>query len=125
MANVIGLAKETGVRHVVCLTAFGTNETRKFMSFWFRWIIDSSKIGVTYQDHERQEDLLRASDLDWTIVRPVGLTNEVEEQEVLIIRPDGPKPALTISRKAVAGFLLDAAEKHHFVGEAVGISEKK
>ena len=127
MLHIVALAPGAGVQHVLTMSAFGVHEKKENLPFLFRLLLRTSNIGVTYRDHERQEDILRASGLDWTIVRPVGLTNSEEPQQVLALTEaggDGPRLARTVSRLAVARFLMDAAEKGNYVGKAVAISEK-
>jgi uncharacterized protein YbjT (DUF2867 family) len=62
---------------------------------------------VAYLEHERQEALVRNSGLDWTIVRPVGLTNSQKPKPVKVIFGNEQKPSLTISRKDTASFMVD------------------
>jgi len=120
--SVIKTARELGLQRAVVVTAFGVHETKPDMPGWFRWMVNNTNIGPAYQDHERQEDRLRASALDWTIVRPVGLTNSQRAQKVLLSYGSQPKPSLTISRLAVAKFLLDVVEGDLYVKEAVTVS---
>ena len=88
------------------MSAWGAKETKQDVPGAFRFLINRSNIGVAYRDHEAQEDLLAESELNWTILRPVGLTNKEIDEEVIISENNSPKPAMTISRKTVANMLL-------------------
>ena len=120
--KVIDLAPAHSVQRLMICSACGTADTRPHSPGWFRVFIDNSNIGVAYRDHERQEQLIMNSDLDWTIVRPVGLTNASWPQQVITSYDNHPKPKLTISRKSVAAYMLNALENKELIGKAPTIS---
>jgi len=124
MVNLIAVSQEHHIRRIIICSAWGVNETKKDLPFWFRWLIDHSNIGVTYRDHERQEDLLKQSTLEWTIVRPVGLTNGTKEHDVRISINNVPKPSLTITRRDVARFMIRALREKLYIREDPVISQK-
>ncbi len=109
-SHLISLAPETGVNRFVICSAWGTRETKQHIPFWFRWLIDTSNIGVAYRDHEKQEDLWEKSALNWTLVRPVGLTDQKITQGIRITKNRFPRPNLTISRASLAKFMLEIIE---------------
>jgi uncharacterized protein YbjT (DUF2867 family) len=123
MQNVVSVAKKQAVRRVVVCSAWGVLETRKDIPFWFRWMIDNSNIGVAYKDHERQEQVLEASNLDWTIVRPVGLVNSKTVQPIKESFGNSPKPLLTISRLSVASYMIESLQNSDAIGKKVVISK--
>ena len=122
MSNIITLSKKYSLKRVVVCSAWGVSETRKDIPFWFRWLIDLSNIGAAYKDHERQEKIIENSSLDWTIVRPVGLTNTDKLQMAKESFDNVPKPELTINRKTVARYLLESLERDTLVRKKVVIS---
>ncbi|QEM13613.1 NAD(P)-dependent oxidoreductase [Mucilaginibacter rubeus] len=97
---------EEAPRRIIVTSAWGVNESRQEIPGWFRWLIDRSNIGPAYTDHGLQENLLADSRLEWTAVRPVGLVNLNRNKPVKVSLSGKPKPRLTISREAVARFLL-------------------
>ncbi|WP_027077274.1 NAD(P)-dependent oxidoreductase [Maribacter antarcticus] len=118
MANLIALAEKNTINKFVLCSAWGVRETRNDIPFWFRWTIKYSNIKYAYLDHEKQEELLRKSNINHTIVRPVGLTNFNKKIDILESKNNEPKPQLFISRKAVATFLvgcLDSETKRKIV----------
>jgi putative NADH-flavin reductase len=118
---VIEVCNETGIKRIIVLSAWGTHETQKDIPGWFRWLIHHSNIGVAYKDHERQEELLKASDLDYTVIRPVGLTNGKTNKEIIVSINNKPKPKLTISRNNTARFMLDILEKGSYIRQMPSI----
>ncbi|HWE22475.1 MAG TPA: NAD(P)H-binding protein, partial [Myxococcales bacterium] len=72
------------------------------------------------RDSTEMERIVMASGLDWTIARPPRLVHKREER---YRARDGMMPAgLVISWRAVASFLLDAAERDGHVRKIVGLS---
>lgn len=122
MRNLITLALQHEIKRVVLCSAWGVAETKKDLPSWFNWFIDNSNIGYAYRDHERQEMLLQNSGLNWTIVRPTGLTNFKKAQNVIESFDNKPKPRLTISRHTVAKYLVNALENDSLINQSVVIS---
>jgi len=118
------VAAHEKIKRMIICSAWGANETKKDIPGWFRWLIDNSNIGVAYRDHEVQENYLKGTGFEYTIVRPVGLTNSEKEQVVCVTLNDNPKPTLTISRKSTAKFMLEVLDKNLFVKQAVTISKQ-
>ena len=121
--NLIILADENLIERVIICSAWGVGDSRKEIPFWFRWLIANSNIGPAYEGHEAQEERLKASQLKWTAVRPVGLTQATQAKVVLVSSQGHPKPNLTISRRNVARFMLDILEQERFVGQTPTIFE--
>jgi uncharacterized protein YbjT (DUF2867 family) len=122
--NVIPLAEKHRVRRMVVCSAWGAAETKNDLPGWFRWLIDNSNIGYTYSDHDRQEKLVMASNLLWTIVRPVGLTNFKGHQQIIESYNNSPKPRMTINRINLAKYLVDAITNEKLVKKVPVISGK-
>jgi len=121
---VATIANEAHIKRIIVCSAWGTNETKQDIPGWFRWLINNSNIGVTYRDHEVQETYLQHTTFDYTVVRPVGLTNSGKQKQVVVTINNSPKPRLTISRKNVAAFMLDCLQEHSFIRQSVTISER-
>jgi putative NADH-flavin reductase len=124
MKKILELANEKHISRIIITTAWGVAETKKDIPFWFRWLINNSNIRFPYIDHEKQEEMLKHSDTNWTIVRPVGLTDSEREKEIQVSLNNIPKPSLKISRKNVALFMLDVLENNLYNRQCPVISEK-
>ena len=122
--NIIALMPKTSIKHAIICTAQGTNETKKDIPTWFRWVIDYTNVKYPYLDHERQEHLFKKSNVQWTIIRPVGLTNDSTSKPVQVSQNNVPKPTLTISRLDVAKFMLAELENANYIGKMVTISNE-
>lgn len=74
------------------------------------------------RDSLAMEEIVRSNGLEWTIARPPRLTQD--DYLAYRSREDAaPKMGFTLSRKAVAAFILDAIEQHKHVHKIVGIAK--
>jgi len=124
ITNIIDLSRQSNIKRLIVCSAWGVAETKKDLPYWFRWFIDNSNISAAYSNHERQEDILKKSDLNWTIVRPSGLTNTKKLQKISESYQNIPKPNLTISRQSVAKYMVDSLENENLIKKIVVISKK-
>ena len=122
MKNIIATAGELNIKRIVITTAWGVSETKKDIPFWFRWLIDYSNIRYPYRDHEVQEELLKHSNLDWTAIRPAGLTNSTKIRDVVVSFNNSPKPGLAVSRQNVARFMVDCLKNNLYVKQSPVVS---
>jgi NAD dependent epimerase/dehydratase family enzyme len=104
--EIIKLNNKKPFKRIIVCTAWGTSDTFRYIPFWFRFLIKNSNIGIAYADHEKAEMMFKESNVPYTIVRPVGLTNGKLSDHTFISFENSPKPKLTISRKSVAAFML-------------------
>jgi len=92
------------------VTGFGAGRSKSAMS-WVEKTGHRAVLGKPYADKDRQEALIEASDLAWTIVRPVILTKGAKSTTYRVLRePDEWRNGL-ISRSSVAHYLVDAIER--------------
>jgi putative NADH-flavin reductase len=115
MRSLIKVCQEQDVTRLVLTSAWGVGDSRPHIPGWFGWVIDNSNLSAAYLEHERQEALVRNSGLDWTIVRPVALTNCEKPKPVKVIFGHEEKPSLRISRRNTAGFLIDVLEQPDYI----------
>ncbi len=118
MSNLIKICKKEEIKRLVFTSAWGVGDSRPYIPSWFVWFIDNSNLSSAYLEHERQEAMIRNSGLDWTIVRPVVLTNRQTYKMPKVIIGNETKPALTISRKETAQFILCTLEDEKYVHKA-------
>lgn len=75
-------------------------------------------------DHRHAVDLIQAhKDLRYTIVRPLGLTNDDYTGEYREAKEGVPENARNIPRADVAHFILKALGDDTYIGESVGIAQ--
>lgn len=105
--NILAAMVRHGVRRLVCQTTLGTGDSRPLLNFFWKRIMFGLLLRPAYLDHEEQEAAIRASDRDWTIVRPSAFTDDVAGGPYRHGFGAGETGLnLTIPRGDVAGFML-------------------
>ena len=110
--HIVSAMKEHGVGRFVCLTAWGVGESGENpgVSGWFFMnVLVPPLLRDDYADKEAAERIVRRSDLDWTIVRPMLLTNGQWTGRYRVGEDLRPGRRFWVSRADVAAFLLDQA----------------
>lgn len=95
---------------LVAVTGFGAGRSKASMS-WVERTGHRAILGKPYADKDRQEALIEASQLEWTIVRPVILTTGVRTDDYKVLRDPKTWRNGLISRASVAHYLIDAVER--------------
>ena len=98
---------KSGCKRLVAVTGFGAGRSQIAMSRIER-IGHRALLGKPYADKDRQEELIKQSDLDWTIVRPVILINNAKTGKYRVLREQRAWQNGLISRADVAQYLVDA-----------------
>jgi uncharacterized protein YbjT (DUF2867 family) len=107
-----------GVKRLVVLSAFGVGETFAVSSFLLRRVLIPIFLAPAYADHERQEQLVRKSPVDWVLARPTRLTDGPARKRY--VKETSPKAVPnSISRADVAEFLVEAATTDKWLRQAV------
>ena len=117
-ALVVAAMKAAEVRRLVVLSAYGVGESRRAVGFLTDKLVLSFLLRLPFEDHERQERLVRESGLDWVLARPTRLTNGPARGRFVKTAAVEKVPG-SISRADVAAFLLEACETDAWVGKAV------
>jgi uncharacterized protein YbjT (DUF2867 family) len=120
-ANVVRAMAETGVRRLVVQSTYGIGDTYRKLPLALRAFF-SLAIRPQVTDHEVQEATVRASDLDWTIIRPVVLHDE-DRPDPASVRTDDTVPSMKVSRRQVARVAVDALSRDEWVGRVLSVSE--
>jgi putative NADH-flavin reductase len=120
--NAIRAMEQKGIRRIVVMTALGVGDSAVELPAFFRFLLKISNIKYAYADHDIQEKALEKSSLDWTVVRPVGLTDKNDNLTILQNLNGVGFIRSAVSRNAVAHFMLDCVEKNLFVRQKPGIS---
>ena len=113
--NLLQAMKTTGVKRLVCVTGIGAGDTKGHGGFLYDAIFLPFLLRTIYADKDRQESLIKASGVDWTIVRPGFLTNGPLTENYRILTNMAGVTAGRISRADVAHFMLKALESKQYL----------
>ena len=123
MRNILRAMEACGVSRLICETALGLGNSIFRMGIPGTFVFLPLVLPFYFWDKARQEDLIMASDRDWTIVRPGILTSGAARRKYR----HGPKvgnyfwPASS-ARADVADFMLKQLKDDRYVGLAPGMA---
>lgn len=108
--NLIDAARRTGRKRVISVTGIGTGDSKGHGGFLYDRIAKPLLLKEVYADKDREEEILKRSDLDWTIVRPGFLANGPKTGKYKVVTDLKGVRARKVSRADVADFILMQAE---------------
>lgn len=124
IANIVNAMEQAGTKRFMYMSSIGAGDSRFLMAQPIRFLIVSLFLRVPLADHNLNEELIAKSKLDWTIVRPGGLTDGVLKEDVNFGKDIIPmKGNRSISRASVAAFILKQVDNKALFGSAVWLYE--
>jgi len=127
-AVVVGAMRETGVRRLVVQSTYGLGSSWSRLDLTWK-LVFRFVIGRQFTDSGRQEQVVRASGLDWTLVRPVSLTDSPvgpdgdDAPEVAAhVTTDDTRRGLKVSRAQLARVHAGALADPATVGATLSVS---
>jgi putative NADH-flavin reductase len=118
--NIINGMQQNNLKRLVVVTAMGVGESwddlSLFNKLFFATLLKSSR-----DDHETQEAAVKESGLDWTIIRPSGLT-DTPRTGVYETGENISAATSKIARADVADLILKELEQNKRIGKAVTIT---
>jgi uncharacterized protein YbjT (DUF2867 family) len=117
---IVTAARKAGVSRVVVLSTFAAERGR--LDAGTR-LLTGIGMGAMLKDKNAGEEMLRRSDLDWTIVYASILSDGAASGSVVVL-PEGAKRRMSerISRADVAAWMLQAATGDRHSRSSVGIT---
>lgn len=92
--NVVKAMQETGVKRIIAISSIGIYET---------------PLRSVLQPYRKLADVIEASGLDYTILRPDWFTNR-NEVDYELTRKGEPEKGTAISRKSIAAFVAEVVK---------------
>lgn len=103
---LVAVMARQNVRRLVCITGMGAGDSRGHGGFFYDWLFQPLLLRKVYEDKDRQEDVIRASALDWIIVRPTLLNDEPARGGVRALTDLSGVHGGKIARADVADFVV-------------------
>ncbi|MEK7875855.1 MAG: SDR family oxidoreductase [Pseudomonadota bacterium] len=116
--NLLRAMKQAGIKRLICVTGIGTGDSRGHGGFFYDCVFYPLVAWPIYADKDRQESLIRASKVDWTIVRPGFLTNGPMTRSYRVLTNLTGVTAGWISRADVAHFMLTELQSNQYLRQA-------
>jgi len=113
VANVVSVMEKHSIQKLVVMSSFGTADSLPNVILPMRFAIQHTNLGVSYVDHGMVDKEVKATGLDFVLVRPNRLTNG-PKAPVKVFDDAGKRMGgfMSISRASVASFLMDAVEQN-------------
>lgn len=123
--NIIAAMSRHGVKRLIVVSSSATEPHHHAdggfaLNRVFQPLVTATIGKTTYADMRRMEELVRGSDLEWTIMRPSGLFDapgvtayELHEDQA---------PGIFTSRAGLAASMLDQATDTRFVRKAAAVT---
>jgi len=122
-ANIIAGMKQHGVKRLVCQSTLGAGDSAPALNFFWKYIMFGLLLRPAMADHQLQEQYVRESGLNWTIVRPAAFTDGPATNDYRHgFHPTAKGLTLKISRSDVAGFLLKQLHDNTYMGKTPALS---
>jgi uncharacterized protein YbjT (DUF2867 family) len=104
-----------GPRRLVVVTGLGAGDSRGHGGFLFDRVMFALVLDRVYRDKDVQEQIVRRSGLDWTIVRPGLLNDRPATGKVRALTAPEDWRAGPVSRDDVAAFLVQQITDQRFL----------
>jgi uncharacterized protein YbjT (DUF2867 family) len=123
--NIVAAMSGHGLRRLVCVTSIGVHpELAPEEKFFFRKVVGPILLSMgrpLYEDARRMEEIVRATDLDWTIVRPSGLFDATTVTDYRIAVAPQRLAGMFTSRTDLADVLLREATEDRHAGACIEV----
>src|SRR5258705_12221765 len=107
----------SGVKRLIVVTGFGAGDSRGHGGFLYDAVLFPLLMKRIYDDKDVQEQIVRRSGLDWTIVRPGLLTSGPRSEAYRVLETRREWRAGSISRADVADFLVRQVSDKSYLGK--------
>ncbi len=109
--------RQQGCRRLVAVTGIGAGDSRGRLGFLYDGVMFPLILKRVYDDKDIEEQIVKASGLDWTIARPGILTDGPATGHYRALVDPKDWRAAPISRADVARFIADEVRSGAFIGK--------
>lgn len=124
IGHIISTMEEEKVKRLIYLSSLGVGDSRYYMPKPIRFFLVDLLLRVPMADHNTNESRITKSRLEWTIIRPGGLTNGAKTDNLKHGSESTKlKGSSSISRSNVASFMLNQLTNRQYVNKSVWLYE--
>ncbi len=121
--QIIHAMEKAGIRRFICQSTLGAGDSWENLNFFWKYIMFGFLLRNVFADHQRQENYVLQSGLDWTIVRPGAFVDGNRTGNYRHGFPSNDKTSkLKISRADVADFILKQLADDKYIHKTPSLS---
>lgn len=122
---VHALSASKQAAHLVVISSLGVGNSKQQMAIPIRWIVRYI-LRHALADHQKQESIVIQSQLEWTILRPTGLSDEAAQDNLRVSYPPTTVSAQpSVTRADVAHYALNSIENHSSIGKIITLTAQQ
>lgn len=121
--NLVAAMEREKVGRLIFVSSLGVGDSKGQLGPLYNWVLLPTLLKNIFADKETAEEVIRESALEWTIVRPGMLRNNLLTGKYRV-GPDATRKRWIprVGRADVADFMLDALEHARFIRQTPAIS---
>ncbi len=108
--NVLDAMSASGTKRLIAVTGIGAGDSRGHGGFGYDRVFFPLMLRTMYEDKDREEAAIRASNVDWTIVRPGQMTHDDAAHGYWVVHDLTDVSGGAIARADVAHYIIAAIE---------------
>ncbi|NET06628.1 MAG: SDR family oxidoreductase [Symploca sp. SIO2B6] len=121
--QIIHAMEKAGIRRFICQSTLGAGDSWGNLNFFWKYIMFGILLRKVFADHQRQENYVKHSGLDWTIVRPGAFVDGDRTGNYRHGFPGTDQTSkLKISRADVADFILKELADEEYIHKTPSLS---
>ncbi|MGI9404311.1 MAG: NAD(P)-dependent oxidoreductase [Hyphomicrobium sp.] len=114
---LVDAMRAKGVKRLIAVTGLGAGDSRGHGGLLYDALVFPLVLKRVYDDKDVEEQIVRASGLEWTIVRPGLLTSAAPAGRYQVLTDPKSWHAGAISRSDVGEFLTRQVEDRTYIGQ--------
>ncbi|MEE8253873.1 MAG: SDR family oxidoreductase [Hyphomicrobium sp.] len=114
---LVDAMRTKGIKRLIAVTGLGAGDSRGHGGLLYSTLLFPLVLKRVYDDKDIEEQIVRASGLDWTIVRPGLLTSGAARGRYQVLTDPKSWRAGSISRGDVGEFLARQVEERTYIGQ--------
>lgn len=119
---VLKAMSETGAKRLIAISVLGAGDSGPQSPFWYEHLFLPTFLHGALPDKNAMEAEVKASGVEWVLVRPPILTDDAPTGSVTIITAG--ETAHTITRSDLAQFMVDQLTSDAHLGSAVVVANR-
>lgn len=119
--SIIKAMQQSGVPRLVVTSMLGVGESKANATIFVRLLV-ATFLRCTDNDKAAMERAVKASDLDWVVLRPAILNDETATGNVRVFDSETGEKAHKITRADLAAFMLARVSGSEYLHQAVTVA---